>query len=493
MKDGFKTLSLLALMTAVGFLVMGYHPGTEDDAVYLAAVKAALHSKLYPHDGDFVRLQTQATMFVPAMAGLVRFLHVRLAWVECVGQFLSLLGILYGALGIARRLFPEARAHWAGVMLLSVTFTLPVSGTALYIADQHLHPRTMATALILVAIGRMQSRKALQSMLLLLAAFSVHPIMATFGASLCACIGWAQSGAADRFGMRHWFGRNAGMAAAPLGWIFEPSSASWRQALSTRTYYFLYQWRWYEWLGALAPLALFFALQRIAGRREDRNLSRFALGVLLYGVFQQIAGMLILANAGLVRLMPLQPMRYLQLIYILMIVIGGSLAGRYLLRDVAWRWCALALAVGAGMFIPQRLLFASTEHIEWPCISSHNAWLQAYDWIRNNTPEDAFFALDPRYLASPGNDEHGFRALAERSHLSDAIKDPAVVTQVPRLGPEWLREQQAMAGWDRLDGSDFRRLRSEFGVDWVLLKYRSLPDLECVWHNDLLEVCRIPQ
>jgi hypothetical protein len=238
---------------------------------------------------------------------------------------------------------------------------------------------------------------------------------------------------------------------------------------------------------------LFFALQRIAGRREDRNLSRFALGVLLYGVFQQIAGMLILANAGLVRLMPLQPMRYLQLIYILMIVIGGSLAGRYLLRDVAWRWCALALAVGAGMFIPQRLLFASTEHIEWPGVSSHNAWLQAYDWIRNNTPEDAFFALDPRYLASPGNDEHGFRALAERSHLSDAIKDPAVVTQVPRLGPEWLREQQAMAGWDRLDGSDFRRLRSEFGVDWVLLKYRSLPDLECVWHNDLLEVCRIPQ
>ena len=33
---------LIAGFTALGFAVMGYHPGLEDDGIYLAAVKANL-------------------------------------------------------------------------------------------------------------------------------------------------------------------------------------------------------------------------------------------------------------------------------------------------------------------------------------------------------------------------------------------------------------------------------------------------------------------
>ena len=44
--------------------------------------------------------------------------------------------------------------------------------------------------------------------------------------------------------------------------------------------------------------------------------------------------------------------------------------------------------------------------------------------------------MDPNYLAAPGEDYHSFRALAERSQLADAIKDTAVVTKVPELGPD---------------------------------------------------------
>ena len=49
----------------------------------------------------------------------------------------------------------------------------------------------------------------------------------------------------------------------PLGWVFEPANSAWRKALDTRTYYYLFQWTWYEWLGALAPLcSLLAALAR---------------------------------------------------------------------------------------------------------------------------------------------------------------------------------------------------------------------------------------
>jgi len=45
-------------------------------------------------------------------------------------------------------------------------------------------------------------------------------------------------------------------------------------------------------------------------------------------------------------------------------------------------------------------------------------------------PVDAYFALDPDYMAAPGEDYHSFRALAERSQLADNIKDASMVTLV---------------------------------------------------------------
>jgi len=43
--------------------------------------------------------------------------------------------------------------------------------------------------------------------------------------------------------------------------------------------------------------------------------------------------------------------------------------------------------------------------------------------IRLQTPRDAVFALDPNYMLIAGEDQHGFRAIAERSALADALKD----------------------------------------------------------------------
>ena len=58
----WKPLSIL-LLTLAGLAVMGYHPGFEDDGIYLSAVKAGLNPALYPRDADFFRLQSQATVF----------------------------------------------------------------------------------------------------------------------------------------------------------------------------------------------------------------------------------------------------------------------------------------------------------------------------------------------------------------------------------------------------------------------------------------------
>lgn len=484
-----ETLPLL-LFTVIGFLVMGYHPGFEDDGIYLTSVKAALNPALYPHDSDFFRLQMQASTFDGGMAHFVRWSGFPLAWAELLWQFVALFLILWAVRRIASQVFKETRAQWAAVAMVAAMFTLPVAGTALNIADQHLHPRNLATALILIAVSWIIDGKRWPAAPLLLAAFLLHPMMAALGMSFCVFLTLAMLEPIP-FRLRVIEG-SAAASAVPLGWLFAPDSPSWRLALASRTYYSVYRWTWYEWLGALAPLLLFWLLWCVAKKHGKERLARFSLAVFAYGVFQQIVAMVLLAPPSLVRLTPLQPMRFLQLIYLFMALTAGGLLGRFLLRKQIWRWAIYLLVINGSMFLVQWELIDDGAHIELPFMATANPWLQAFNWIRLNTPTDAYFALDPRYLATPGEGFHNFRALAERSQLADGIKDTAVVMQVPSLGPVWHEQQLAQAGWKHFELADFERLKTQFGVDWVLVSYPQTTGLDCRWHNDALAVCRLP-
>jgi hypothetical protein len=99
------------------------------------------------------------------------------------------------------------------------------------------------------------------------------------------------------------------------------------------------------------------------------------------------------------------------------------------------------------MFLAQRSLFPASAHLEWPGALPQNRWAQSFLWIRENTPVDARFALDPALKNIHGEDTDGFRALAERSMLADAAEDSGAVTMFPSLG--WngrARSQHRTAG-----------------------------------------------
>jgi hypothetical protein len=489
---------LVLVFTVLGFAVMGYHPGAEDDSVYLTAVKADLQPGLYPHDSDFFRLQLQATQFDGWMAYFVRATGMPLGWGELLWQFLSLFSILWACLSIAKQLFAEARARWAGVALVAAMFTLPVAGTALSLVDQYLHPRGLATALILIAVARIMGGRSWQAVPLLLVSFLLHPIMAALGISFCFILtmtmlepvhAWVQELRRGTVKTRQ---ATTAVLAAPLAWMFDPPNPIWRKAVASKSYFQLNQWAWYEWLGALAPLVLFWVLCQVARRRGETKLVRFALAVLIFGLFQQVVALVMLETPALIRLTPLQPMRFLHLVYFFMTLIGGCLLGKYLLKASVWRWAVFLLVVNGSMYASQRQVFSASQHLELPGRTSDNQWLQAFAWIRQNTPTDAYFAVGARYMAAPGEDYHSFRALAERSQLADSLKDTAVVTQVPELGTAWERQTNAQTGWANFKLADFEQLKTEFSVGWVLVSYPAPPGLDCRWHDETLAVCRVP-
>jgi len=493
-----KSLLVLGLLTLLGSLVIGYHPGLEDDSFYLAAIKRDLNPTLFPHDVDFFRLQFQATIFDKLIAFSVRVSHLPLAWVVLLWQFAAIFLLLHGCWRIGRRCFLHPEGQWSALALVAALLSLPIGGIAINLADQYLHPRTLATAAILAAVVAVVDRRPWLAGVWLSAAILIHIIMASFGISLCCFLFW-----------RLYRKKNPRLSSAsaatafviPLGWIFEPASSAWRQAAATRDFYFLSRWQWYEWLGVFAPLVILFAYIRFLRSRpvaENHDVPQSFLSALLwYGCFQMVVGILLMLPSSLERFRPLEPMRYLHLLYVLFFLISGGLLGSYVLRCRVYRWILVFLPLMVGMFYAQRHLYPSSEHLEMPFVHSRNDWVQAFVWIRTNTPVDSLFAVDPHYEALPGEDYHGFRALAERSVLADYEKDAGMAARVPSLAPRWLNEVSARNGWEHFDRTDLQRLKLDFGATWFIFSradelFSVRPaDIACPYENQSLKVCHL--
>ncbi|MDE3195286.1 MAG: hypothetical protein KGN84_03005, partial [Acidobacteriota bacterium] len=61
----------------------------------------------------------------------------------------------------------------------------------------------------------------------------------------------------------------------------------------------------------------------------------------------------------------------------------------------------------------------------------------------------------------------------------------------PRLAARWQRESQAQSDWRHFQAANFRRLKEQFGVDWIVLAQPGVAGLDCPWEDSAVRVCRI--
>ena len=480
----FRQTALLLLPTLGAFLVHGYHPAVEDAEIYLPGIKKALNPSLYPHNDQFFAAHASRTLFPNLIAGSVKLTHIPLDYALLLWHLASIFFLLLACWHIGRLCFDNERAQWGGVLLVASLLTIPVAGTALYILDEYLNTRSLSTVMILFALIAVAEAKYVRAALWCVLTALIHPLMVVFGVSYFALLLWLRSGRREI----------SAAAILPLGLalpFLQPVTGAYREALQAHAYFFLWRWEWYEWLGIFGPIVLLFWFRKIAKRQRLARLQLLADTSIWFAVFYFVLGLLITIPDRFAGLVLLQPMRALHLVYILLFVFSGGLLARHVLKVENWRWCILFLPLCAGMFYAQRQLFPASPHIEWPGVTPANDWLQAFAWIRENTPVDAYFALDPQHMALPGEDEHGFRALAERSMLADSVKDDGAVTMFPKMADEWQRQVEAQAGWRDFQKPDFVRLRQQFGVTWFVVQRVSGSGLICVYKNRTLKVCRL--
>lgn len=484
MMTKWKDAGILLLLTFAALLVHGYHPYAEDAEIYLPGIEKKLDPSLFPANTQFFQSHANATWFPKVVAASIRITHLPLDTALFMWHLLSIFLFLLGLWELSGRCFSDRNARWAGVCLVGALFTLPVAGTALYILDQYFNPRNLTAALGLFCLVKVLDRKYVQTAVLLIVVAGLHPLMMVFIFATSVLFL-----AFDR--LTQVPQQTAGAFAFPFGLTLDPPPASYHQVAASHRYHYFLRWEWYEWLGAVAPLAILAWFSQIARRRSQRNLDLLCKSLIVLLSMSILAALVLSASPRFESLARIQPLRSLHLIYILIFLFGGCFLGEYVLKASVWRWVVLFVPLCAGMYMGQRALFPGSAHVEWPWTESRNPWAQAFRWVRENTPKDALFALDPYHMAIEGEDAIGFRALAQRSRLADGVKDSGAVTMFPPMANEWLLQFGAQKGWKQFQMQDFQRLYDNFGVTWVVVQQPGVAGLQCLYQNSAVQVCRV--
>ena len=478
-------------LTLLALLVQGYHPFVDDAAIYVAGIEKVIHPSIFPAHAEYVLPHLKHSVFSLALGWLVRGLHIPLPDALFVSYVASLWMMIVACWRLSRLLFSSPLARAGAILLITATLTLPVAGTAIFILDPYLTARSFSTPLTLFAIAFALERRMLAAVACLLGAFILHPLMAAYAIGYVIALALVRAQrwrtlAAATLGVMI-IGLVASHAGALLG-----ASPAYRVATASRDYFFLDKWEWFEIFGLFPPLVAAFIYLFRSQFRIRSNYGLIAAVSFYVGVLAILFAVCYTRTENSFLLARLQVLRSFQIIYILFFLLLGSLLGQFVLGRRWWAWTAGFTGVAALMFTVQLSIYPALKHVEWPWAHSHNPWAQAFLWIRHNTPQDAYFAVDPYYQQLPQEDTLGFRAMTERSVLPDWSKDGGVAAIDPALAQQWWSQVNQTRDFSRW--SDVQRIQTlaPYGVDWIVLPASTPTQFACPYQNSAVRVCHLP-
>ena len=494
-RDATQTgLLAVSLLTLFAFAIAGYHPFVEDGGVYAAGVEKLLNPALFPTWTAFVTEHLQFSLFAPLVTGIIRLTHLSLEWTLLLLYLVSIWATLFTAWLLATRLTTNPAARIAAVTLLACWLTLPIAGTSLMLMDPYVTARSFTTPLTLAALAwaldALSGRRIAWTFCIfaiVVAAF-LHPLMAGYGLAAVVSLAAAKT-------RKLWPPLALAALAVAMAAVLQArapaESSTYVRIATTRYYWFLSEWHWYELLGLVAPLLILAALRKRGGA-ATRTIAYTAL---LLGAIAIVVALLFAHETYATHLVArLQPLRAFQIVYELMILLLGAWLGANILRNRLWRWAILLVVAGAPMFYAQRSTFPNSAHIEWPNAQPKNPWEEAFVWIRTNTPTDALFALDAHYITEGKHeDAQCFRAIAERSALPDYSKDGGEASITPALTDQWAVGETAQTNLETEPDATREAKLKPLGVSWVVLQAGSKTAWLCPYQNPTVKVCRLPE
>jgi hypothetical protein len=475
-----KLFLKLFLIALAALAVHGYHLGVDDAEIYVPAVKKVADPALFPFSSnEFFLTHAHLSLFSDLVGNFARWTHVPVDLAIFLSHVAGVFLLLLACWRVSCICFKSKFSHWGSVFVVAAVLTIPITGTGLFLMDSYVTARSISTPLSVLAIAAWLGGRQKESMLWIFLTALVHPQMAIYTGGLVVCLTMVRG--------------TAFAAALPVLFEFVPAHGAAAEALHSRTYFLVTNWAWYEWVGVIAPILLLTWFAWASPRSTMPEFSWLAKALVPYGVISTIVASALTVSPRLENLTRLQPMRSFHLLYALFFILLGGLLGEYLLRAHLWRWCAVLIPVASAMGMVQVVEYSSSPHIEWPLARGQNGndWINAFLWVRDNTPKDALFALDPLYMSVAEDDQHGFRAVAERSVLADEVKDSGAVSLFPQLADDWKAQVAAQKNWNGFQLGDYERLQRQYPVNWIVTRAPGPDGFNCPYRNSTLAVCHL--
>jgi hypothetical protein len=466
----------------------GYRYGASDQAFYIPAVLVRLDPSLYPRDSGLIESQARLTFVDETLAPLARLTGASLPAL-CAGLYVVTLGLL--AWGALRFSGPFFRTEWAGVALLAaLTLRHSIAKTGTNTLEAYFHPRQLAFALGVIALGSFLRRKTVLAVVPLVPAALLHPTTTLWFVIWLAVAAFVVEPRARRplliaagaFGVAAvWL-----LTGGPLAGRLATMDAEWLATLSTKDYLFPLQWPLRVWLINLGYVPIVLGLywwRRRHGLLAERETGLVAGCLALLAVF---ALALVLHTGPVMLAVQMQPARifwmfdFLATAYAIWALVEGPVPGARRARIAAA--IIILLSAGRGIYIAT-VLFPERSMVQVHVPDTD--WGRVMAWARASDRSTGWLA-DPVHAARYGT---SVRVAGERDVFVEEIKDTAIGMYDRPIAMRTRDRLAALGHFDALTAERARQLGREFELDYLVIG-REL-DLPVAFEAGALRVYRL--
>lgn len=486
---GALAFCLLALLN-----VGGYRYGVSDQAFYIPVVLQGLEPGLFPHDAALLAVQNRLLAFDDWFAPLVRISGQSLP-VAFFAAYLAGLALLYGACVVLGR---SLYRTWWGVAALAAALTLRhrIPDTAVNSIEAYLHPRQLAFAVGLLAVGLFLRGRTAGATAAVAAACLFHPTTALWFVMLVGVAGLVADPAARRPILI------VVAALLPVSVVLlvggsreqlDVMSPAWSALLESKDYLLATQWRmmtWFANLGLAAIIAAVYDYRLSLGMATDRERGIVIGCLVLLALFLVSVP---LASIGVALVVQLQFSRIFWLLdvvaiaYAAWLVVESPLAvrGHGLLRATAARLlqprvrrAAIALIVLASLTRGSYVAFV--ERADHPLIEIDlpaSEWTDVMRWA-GERPVGTNFLTDPGHAWRYGS---SVRAAASRDVYLESVKDIGVAIYSRAIAERISTRIAELGDFAALEAAHARWLAKRHDLDYLITEHAI--DLPLVHRN----------
>ena len=473
---GALAFCLLALLN-----VGGYRYGVSDQAFYIPIVRQGLEPGLFPHDAPLLAVQNRLLAFDDWFALLVRLSGQSLP-VAFFVAYVAGLTLLYAAcVALGRSLYRT----WWGVAALAAALTLRhrIPDTAVNSIEAYLHPRQLAFAVGLLAMGLFLRGSRAGAAAAVAGACLFHPTTALWFVILLGVAGLVADPASRRpilLVVAALLPATVVLLAGGFREQLDVMSPAWTALLESKDYLQATQWpmmTWFANLGLAAVIAAVYDYRRSLGMASDRETGLVAGCLVLLTLFLVSVPV---ASIGVALVVQLQFSRIFWLLDVVAIAYAAWLvvespAGP---RRPHVRRAAIALIVLASLTRGSYVTFVErADHALVEIDLPASEWTDVMKWA-GERPVGTNFLTDPEHAWRYGS---SVRAASGRDVYLESVKDIGIAIYSSAMAARISSRIAELGDFAALEPAHARWLAKRHDLDYLITEHAI--DLPLVHRN----------